>query len=305
MPQGILPLNKPLGVRSTHCVERIRRVIGRNTKVGHGGTLDSSASGLLVLLIGGATRLSGLIMDMPKVYRAVVRLGGETTTCDYTGDPTTVAEWRGLKGSDVDGVLTAFMGWRMQVPPKASAVHVDGRRAHEILRGGGDPDIKPRPVFIESISRTTDISEEGDFELLVKCGKGTYIRALARDIGRALGCGAHIASLIREKVGSFGLSCAFDPGPDISPESGAVTDAILQVEEIAKFLPSYSIAKGDALRLARGQHISLSGAIRQTFGDYSPPRGRVLLLSQELFSVARLENFDGQTRAAPDINIPL
>ncbi|MDR1482463.1 MAG: tRNA pseudouridine(55) synthase TruB [Synergistaceae bacterium] len=304
MPQGILPLDKPLGVRSTHCVERVRRVIGRNIKVGHGGTLDSSASGLLVLLIGGATRLSGLIMDMPKVYRAVIRLGAETSTCDFTGDQTSVSEWRGLNGSDVDGALTAFMGWRMQVPPKVSAVHVGGRRAHEILRGGGDPDIKPRPVFIESISRTTDISEEGDFELLVRCGKGTYIRALARDIGRALGCGAHIASLIRESVGPFSLSRAFNPGPDISPERSAVTGSVLPLEEIAKFLPSYSVTREDASRLARGQNIRFSYATRRTLGDH-PPAHKVLLLSQELFSVARLDNLDGGMQVAPDINIPL
>ena len=296
--QGILPLNKPAGARSTLCVERIRRVIGRDIKVGHGGTLDSSARGLLVLLIGGATRLSSLIMEMPKVYRAVIRLGMETETCDFTGGPTSVSEWRGLSGADVDGTLTAFMGWRMQVPPKASAVHVGGKRAHEILRGGGDPDVKPRPVFVESISRTTDISEDGDFELIVKCGKGTYIRSLARDIGRALGCGAHVASLVREKIGSFDLSRAFDPGPDISPERGAVAGSILRMEEISNFLPSYSVTEEGALRLARGQFVSFPGAVRRTLGD-SSPRGRVLLLSEGLFSVALLENCGGQILAAP------
>lgn len=285
-------------------MERVRRVIGGKIKVGHGGTLDSSACGLLVLLIGGATRLSGLIMEMPKVYRAVIRLGAETETCDSTGGTTAVFEWRGLSGADVDGTLTAFMGWRMQVPPKASAVHVGGRRAHEILRGGGDPDLKPRPVFIESMRRTTDISEDGDFGLTVKCGKGTYIRSLARDIGRALGCGAHIASLVRERIGPFDLSRAFDPGPDISPERDAVTGSILGIEEIANFLPSYSIAEEGALRLANGQFVIFSGAVRRTLGD-SPPRGKVLLLSEGLFSVAILSDCGGEILAAPEINIAL
>jgi tRNA pseudouridine(55) synthase len=302
--QGILPLNKPVGARSTLCVERIRRVIGRNVKVGHGGTLDSSASGLLILLIGGATRFSSLIMDMPKVYRAVIRLGTETDTCDYTGVPSTVSEWKCVNGGDIDGILTAFIGWRMQIPPKVSAVHVGGKRAHEILRGGGDPEIKPRPVFIESIRRTTDISEAGDFELVVKCGKGTYIRGLARDIGRSLGCGAHIASLVRERVGPFDISRAFDPGPDVSPEGNAVTASILRTEEIANFLPSYTISEEDASMLARGQPVGFSGAVRRTLGN-SPPAGKVLFLSQRLLSVALLEYSGGQVRAAPEINISL
>ncbi|MCL2683818.1 MAG: tRNA pseudouridine(55) synthase TruB, partial [Synergistaceae bacterium] len=202
MFQGFLPIDKPVGMRSAGCVELIKRIVGR-VKAGHGGTLDSTACGVIVLLLGGATRLSSLVMQMPKIYRAVLKLGTETTTCDYSGEGTISGDASGVTDEDVDAAIPSFMGWRMQVPPEVSAVHVGGRRAHEIFRSGGVPDIEPRPIFIESISRVENLSENHEVELLIRCGKGTYIRALARDMGRRLGCRAHIASLRREAVGPF------------------------------------------------------------------------------------------------------
>ena len=197
MFQGLLPVDKPLGLRSSRCVELVKALAGKGTKVGHGGTLDSSASGVLVLLLGGATRASGYVMSMPKTYRAVVRIGAETTTCDYTGQITGLGDFSRVKESDIDEVIPSFIGWRMQVPPEISAVHVNGRRAHRISRAGCKPEIPPRPVFVESIRREGVISDDRDVELLIRCGKGTYVRSIARDIGRRLGCMAHVAGLRR------------------------------------------------------------------------------------------------------------
>ncbi|MDR1508303.1 MAG: tRNA pseudouridine(55) synthase TruB, partial [Synergistaceae bacterium] len=162
MLQGLLPIDKPVGLRSSHCVEQVKRLTGKGVKVGHGGTLDSSASGVLVLLLGAATRASGYVMLMPKTYRAVIRLGAETTTCDYTGRITAIGDCRKVKESDIDEVIPSFIGWRMQTPPEISAVHVNGRRAHEISRAGGNPEISPRPVFVESIRRAGAVSDDGE-----------------------------------------------------------------------------------------------------------------------------------------------
>ncbi|MDR2780453.1 MAG: tRNA pseudouridine(55) synthase TruB, partial [Synergistaceae bacterium] len=203
MFQGLLPIDKPLGLRSSQCVELVKKLTGGGAKVGHGGTLDSSASGMLVLLLGGATRASGYVMLMPKTYSAVVRLGAETTTCDYTGHITRLKDFRGVKESDIDEIVPSFIGWRMQTPPEISAVHVNGRRAHKISRAGGKPEIPPRPVFVESIRRDGAISGDGCVRLLIRCGKGTYVRSIARDIGRRLGCLAHVAALRRLSVGPF------------------------------------------------------------------------------------------------------
>ncbi|MDR3332073.1 MAG: tRNA pseudouridine(55) synthase TruB [Synergistaceae bacterium] len=302
MPQGILPINKPIGVRSTLCVERVKRALGRGVKVGHGGTLDSTASGVLVLLIGGATRLSGFIMRMPKVYRALVRLGVETTTCDYAGEPSGGASWRGVVDEDVDLALISCLGWRMQVPPKVSAVHVGGRRAHEVFRGGSDPDVKPRPVFVESARRVTPISTEGEFSLMIKCGKGTYVRSIARDIGRFLGCGAHLGALERESIGPFKLPRAFDFDPESGPDGRRIVESLLPPEAMGEFLPAYDVTEEDATRLERGLPVPFSRASRRTLGC-SPAAGEILLVSDGLCSVAGLGRRDGCLCMLPEVNI--
>ena len=133
---GILPVNKPEGLRSTDCVQKIRSILGRSLKVGHGGTLDSTASGLLVILVGQATRLSNFVMELPKVYEAEVALGRGTTTDDASGETTERAPWGHVTDSALDSALCAFFGWRMQRPPAVSAVHVGGERAHAIARSG-------------------------------------------------------------------------------------------------------------------------------------------------------------------------
>jgi tRNA pseudouridine(55) synthase len=300
--QGILPIDKPLGLRSFYCVEKVKKIIGRSVKVGHGGTLDSSASGLVVLLLGGATRLSGLIMLMPKVYAAGIKLGAETTTCDYTGERTREGDFSHVRERDVDEALVSFLGWRMQTPPKVSAVHVGGRRAHEAFRAGDDPEMTPRPVFIESISRRGPISGDGEFSLSIRCGKGAYIRAIARDIGRILGCGAYISNLSRESIGFLSREDALSPGLDFSISPDELLAKTRSLDEMGKFLPCYDVDPTGAARLSNGLEAPFASARRSSLGE-NCPEDTVLARSRSLYSIARVLIRHGRSYMAPEVNI--
>lgn len=300
---GVLLLNKPVGVRSTRCVERVRKALCDATaKVGHGGTLDSTASGLLVLLIGGATRLSGLIVQMPKVYRATFKLGCETTTCDYSGEPLSEKSWEDVCESSIDMVIPSFLGWRMQTPPQVSAVHVGGRRAHEIYRAGGRAKIEPRAVFVEAIERLTGLSPEGEVSFLIRCGKGTYVRSLARDMGKLLGCGAHLRALCREKVGPFSLKDALRPGEELDFSSRELVSAIRPLDVMELFLPAYRAPETDMKRLSNGLGVPLSVGERTTCGSASPS-GVLMFRSESLMSIGRLERLGDGGYVLPEINI--
>jgi tRNA pseudouridine(55) synthase len=292
-------------MRSTKCVEEVRRALGsgwRDAKVGHGGTLDSSASGVLVILISSATRLSDIVMMMPKVYRATVRLGMETSTCDFAGEEVFSSEWRHVREYDIDRALYSHMGWRNQTPPKVSAVHVGGRRAHEIFRSGGDPKIEPRPVYVESLLRLGNVSPHGDFVLLVRCGKGAYVRSIARDIGRSLGCGAHLAALARESVGCFSIHDAVKFGAGGGLDLGELTRAMTPLSAIAGFLPVYSFPDEDMKRLENGLAAPFSHAVRKSFGRFAP-RGLLAFVSESALSIACLKREGGEIFAVPEINI--
>jgi tRNA pseudouridine(55) synthase len=303
MFQGFLPIDKPVGLRSSHCVELVKKLAGRDTKVGHGGTLDSSASGMLVVLLGGATRASGWIILMPKIYRASIRLGAETATCDYTGRVTGIGDFSGVREADIDEVIPSFIGWRMQTPPEISAIHVGGRRAHKISREGGKPEIPSRPVFVESIQRTGDISRDGDVELLIRCGKGTYVRAIARDIGRRLGCLAHITALRRLSVGPFSLDETRAPKSGVPFTSrDDLLSAIKPVLSLEHFLPRYSVDAPAASSLSQGREVSFSKASRVTFGERCPG-GTIMIRSDSCITIGNIERKGENTSIVPRMNI--
>jgi tRNA pseudouridine(55) synthase len=284
-------------------VESVKRLAGGKVKVGHGGTLDSSASGVLVLLLGGATRASGYIMLMPKTYGVVVRLGAETATCDYTGDVTDVGDFREVRESDVDEIIPSFLGWRMQVPPEISAIHVNGRRAHKISRAGGKPEISPRPVFIESIIRMGAISDDGRVELLIRCGKGTYVRSVVRDIGRRLGCPAHVAALRRFSVGPFSADEALASDGNFQFVSmDDMISAIRPLSSLERFLPRYSVSPGDASSLAGGLEVPFSKARRVTFGGRCPDK-TVMIQSDSGVTIGDIEWRGLRASIRPRINI--
>ena len=203
---GFLNLAKPAGMTSHTAVARVRRLVGRNVKVGHAGTLDPAATGVLPLALGYATRLIEYFVDAPKGYRALVRLGITTTTDDAEGAVLIQTPLPPLEGTTIEAALVPFRGAIMQVPPQFSAIHHQGRRLYELARAGEVVELAPRPVTITQLELVT--FDLPDLVLNVACSKGTYIRSLARDFGRVLGCGAHLAALERTFVGQFTLANA-------------------------------------------------------------------------------------------------
>ena len=203
---GFLVLNKPLGKTSSDCVVFVRRRLPRGTAIGHGGTLDPMASGVLPVCIGAATRLFDYIIDKQKTYVAELQLGVATDTQDATGAvmekrPVHVCE------ADVRAVLPRFIGDILQTPPMYSAIKRGGRRLYELARRGESVELSPRPCHVDDVRLTQALGNDR-YRLEIDCGKGVYIRTLCHDIGAALGCGGHMAALARTRAGVFTLKNA-------------------------------------------------------------------------------------------------
>lgn len=198
---GFLNIDKPAGLTSHDVVARVRRLAGQR-RVGHAGTLDPAATGVLIVALGGATRLIEYVQDeTSKRYLATVRLGVTTTTDDAEGEPVETRPVPALERVDIETAIGRFVGLIQQVPPMYSALHHEGRRLHELARRGVQIDLPARTVHVERIDLLSWESQLLTLDVL--CGKGTYIRSLARDLGAALGCGGHLAALRRTAVGSF------------------------------------------------------------------------------------------------------
>jgi len=197
-PDGLLLVDKPAGVTSHDVVQLVRRVYGERS-IGHLGTLDPFATGLLVLLVGHSTRLATFIETEPKVYQAIIRFGEETNTDDCTG--TTVREAPLPSRDAVRNALPSLTGRISQMPPAFSAKSVDGVRAYDAARRGEAIDLKPVDVDVQSWEISAERGAEMD--VTITCGTGTYIRALARDLGRASGSAAHLSALRRTRSGPF------------------------------------------------------------------------------------------------------
>ena len=205
---GLLNIRKTSGPTSHDVVARVRRLLGRQVKVGHAGTLDPFAEGVLVICVGPATRLADYVQAAPKRYLAEVTLGSTSTTDDPEGQIAPTAGAAAPAESLVREAAEGFVGEIEQVPPAHSAVHVDGRRAYKLARSGQTLDLPARTVTIYSVEVV-----EYDYPRLVldvRCGVGTYIRALARDIGQALGVGGYCSALTRTAVGDFAIDQALD-----------------------------------------------------------------------------------------------
>jgi tRNA pseudouridine55 synthase len=201
---GLLLVDKPVGPTSHRVVHRVRQGTGIR-KVGHAGTLDPRASGLLVLCLGAATRLSEYISTSSKCYEAVVRFGASTRTYDSDGDVVTRSTQLPSR-AQIDAVLPGFLGAIEQVPPPFSAVKIAGRRAYDLARSGKDVDLGPRTVTVYALQAGD--YQPPDLALEIECSAGTYIRSLAHDLGQRLGCGAYLAALRRTKAGPFRVSQA-------------------------------------------------------------------------------------------------
>ena len=200
-PTGVAVVDKEAGWTSHDVVARARKLLGTR-RVGHSGTLDPDATGVLVLGVGRATRLLRFITTLPKSYTASIVLGTETSTLDASGEITVVHDMSLIGADDVRRAAAGLVGELQQIPPMVSAVRVGGRRLHEIAREGGEVDRAPRPVTVHhfEVAATADPAV---YEASVSCSSGTYVRALAADLGTALGGGAHLRDLRRVAVGSF------------------------------------------------------------------------------------------------------
>lgn len=205
---GVLLLDKPVGLSSNHALQRARRAMDAR-KAGHTGTLDPFATGLLVCCFGKATKISGLLLDADKAYEATLQLGVETDAGDLTGAVVAQAEnFSGVSLAEVEAILPDFRGALQQIPPMFSALKRDGKPLYEYARQGIELERPPRDIVIHQL----DLIEYNPTELrlFVRCSKGTYIRTLAQDIGRALGCYAHLTALRRTEVGPFTLSSSIE-----------------------------------------------------------------------------------------------
>lgn len=207
---GLVVVDKPGGLTSHDVVSRVRRLAGTR-KVGHAGTLDPMATGVLVLGINRATRLLGHLMLTEKAYDATIRLGVSTSTDDAEGEVLATASMAGLDEATIRTAAAEFVGVLMQVPTAVSAIKVDGKRAYRRVREGEDVTLPPRPVTVHELSvaevRVTPGSTI-DVDVSVRCSSGTYVRAIARDLGACLGVGGHLTALRRTAVGPYGLGVA-------------------------------------------------------------------------------------------------
>jgi tRNA pseudouridine55 synthase len=210
---GIVSIDKPQGITSHDAVDVVRRALGTR-KVGHAGTLDPMATGLLVMGVGRATRLLRFLGDLPKTYEGTMRLGVSTTTLDADGE-IVARETVRATDAEIAAAMASLVGDSMQVPPAYSAVKVGGRRLYEAARAGDKVEAKARPVHVDAFG--SEGRDGHDVRFRVVCGGGTYIRVLAADVGAALGCGAHLTRLRRTAIGSFSVEEAAPPDDPGTP----------------------------------------------------------------------------------------
>lgn len=245
---GILPVDKPEGPTSHDIVQRLRRTLGQR-RIGHTGTLDPFASGLLVLCVGPATRLAEYLEPLRKTYRATAVLGVTTDTDDRTGDILRVNDaWEDLDGASITRAFTDQMGERMQRPPAFSAKKVDGERLYRRARRGEDVQPAPVPVTIHDL--VVESRDGPGVTFRVECGAGTYIRAIARDAGEALGVGAHLAELRRTRVGRYTVDAA---APAAALDDADALASFLEPPLTAlEHLPRLDLDDDDARRVRHG-----------------------------------------------------
>jgi tRNA pseudouridine55 synthase len=246
---GFLAVDKPDGITSRAALDRALAWFPRGTRMGHTGTLDPLATGVLVLCLGAATRLAEYIQRMSKVYRTTIRLGARSDTDDADGTVTPVDGVTEPDLATVEARLAGFVGEIEQVPPAFSAAKVAGRRAYDLARRGDDIILKPRRVRIDRIDVVRFAYPE--LELVVRCGMGTYIRSLARDLGNSLGCGALVQVLRRTVVGPFRVEQAVT----LDADAATVHARLQPLQAAVSCMPSVFLTAQDARRLSQGREL--------------------------------------------------
>ncbi|MCX5477875.1 tRNA pseudouridine(55) synthase TruB [Kaistia geumhonensis] len=256
---GWLILDKPLGMTSTQAVSVVKRLFGAQ-KAGHAGTLDPLATGLLPIALGEATKTVPYVMDGRKIYGFTVRWGEETETDDAEGAVVATSDARPDRAA-IEALLPAFTGTIMQVPPAFSAIKVDGERAYDLARDGEEVVLEPRPIEVHRLD-IVDMPDEHTAVFAAECGKGTYVRALARDMGRALGTRGHVVRLRRLLVGPFDEASmvTLDALRAAHEDGSEACDALLApVETALSDMREIRIGEAEAARLRNGQPFILRG----------------------------------------------
>lgn len=271
---GWVILDKPLGMTSTQAVGYVKRLFDAQ-KAGHAGTLDPLATGILPIALGEATKTVSFAVDGEKAYRFTVRWGAETNTDDAEGSVVRTSEAR-PRLDEIEALLPSFIGEVAQVPPQFSAIKIDGERAYDLARDGETVALEPRLVVIQDL-RVVDVPDADTTVFEAECGKGTYVRSLARDMGRQLGCFGHVIALRRTRVGPFsedeavtkdeidaagggGPVDAADPESLLPPAGGEpLLDLLLPVETALNALLAVNVSSAEASRLKRGQPVLVRG----------------------------------------------
>jgi tRNA pseudouridine55 synthase len=259
---GWIILDKPVGMTSTHAVAIAKRLLTAR-RVGHAGTLDPLASGLLPLALGEATKTVPFVMDGRKRYRFSVRWGEERDTDDAEGKVCGTSDQRPTPDA-IRACLPRFTGTIEQVPPKFSAIKIEGERAYDLARDGQEVTLEARPVDIHDLA-LVEVPDADTAVFEAECGKGTYVRALARDMGRILGCLGYVSALRRTQVGPFDendmilLAELEALCQKAAAGEGSLADALLPVETALDDIPALAVNRSDAARLQRGQAVLLRG----------------------------------------------
>lgn len=262
---GWLVLDKPAGISSAAALGRARRLF-RAAKAGHAGTLDPLATGVLVVAFGEATKLIGYVIDADKSYRFTVRWGEARATDDAEG-PVTATSDRRPTPAEIEAVLSRFSGWIAQTPPAYSAIKLAGRPAYARSRAGEAVELAPRQVRIDRLV-LDGCPDRNHATFTVDCGKGTYVRSLARDIAAALGTVGHVTALRRLAVGRFGEAAAIPLEKlEALGHSPAALAYLRAVETALDDIPALAVTANDSLRLRRGQSIAIPRAAEKPVDD--------------------------------------
>ena len=279
---GWLVLDKPAGVTSTYAVGAVRRAFDAR-KAGHAGTLDPAATGVLPIAFGEATKTVPYAVDGEKYYRFTVRWGAETETDDAQGRIVRTSELRS-EPAVILALLGQFTGEIMQTPPAYSAVKIAGKRAYDLARDGEVVELEPRPVRIHAL-KLIEISDADTAVFEARCGKGTYVRALARDMGRTLGCLGHLVALRRTRVAGFDETLAISLArleDAVAEGEAALARLLLPIEAALHDFAVLNVGQADAARLLKGQPVLMRGrdAPYQPGPTYALCRGHLVALGE-------------------------
>ena len=278
MASGLVLIDKPQGITSFDVVAKVRKKLNTK-KVGHAGTLDPMATGLMLVGVGQGTKLLNYLVGLDKQYLATIRLGMATISDDAEGELVSRTDASSLSEAQVHAEIAKLQGVIDQIPSSVSAKKIDGKRAYDLVRQGVEVELKPKRVTVSSFQRTSGLRFEAglcDFDVIVDCSSGTYIRALARDIGNALGVGGHLTMLRRTRIGDYLVS-------DAQSLEGEIVLTPM-VETVQKLMPIRGVSDSEEIAVYHGKPLELDGE-----------QGLVALVSDRLIAISSPK--DGRLRS--------